>query len=148
LSPDASIGAQFVMLSKKLPTRLRFGLLYVASQTKIALSRCYASLESFLRGKWQMIHPASTPPISTHLYEVRPRADKHGVDLIGDALRFGPLWYAGANSVSNAIGFAKFFSRSHHAVISVYDEAGNVIEAHEHVGDLATTPCRGLSVSR
>jgi hypothetical protein len=26
------------------------------------------------------------------------------------------------------IGFAKFNSRSHHAVIRVYDEAGNVIE--------------------
>jgi hypothetical protein len=26
-------------------------------------------------------------------------------------------------------------SRSHDAVIRVYDEAGNVIETHEHVGD-------------
>jgi len=30
---------------------------------------------------------------------------------------------------------AKFFSRSHDAVIRVYDEAGNVIETHEHAGD-------------
>ena len=30
---------------------------------------------------------------------------------------------------------AKFFSRSHDAVIRVYDAAGNVIETHEHVGD-------------
>ena len=29
----------------------------------------------------------------------------------------------------------KFFSRSHHAVIRVYDEAGNVIERHGHTGD-------------
>jgi hypothetical protein len=34
--------------------------------------------------------------------------------------------------ISNAIGYAKFRSRSHHAVIRVYDEAGNVIETHEH----------------
>jgi hypothetical protein len=27
------------------------------------------------------------------------------------------------------------FSRSHDAVIRVYDEAGNVIETHEHTGD-------------
>jgi hypothetical protein len=27
------------------------------------------------------------------------------------------------------------FSRSHDAVIRVYDEAGNVIETHEHKGD-------------
>ncbi len=29
-------------------------------------------------------------------------------------------------------GYAKFRSRSHHAVIRVYDEGGNVIETHEH----------------
>jgi hypothetical protein len=34
--------------------------------------------------------------------------------------------------MSNAIGYAKFYSRSHRAVIRVYDAAGNVIEAHEH----------------
>ncbi len=37
-----------------------------------------------------------------------------------------------ANAVSNAIGYAKFRNRSHDAVIRVYDEAGNVIETHEH----------------
>ena len=31
--------------------------------------------------------------------------------------------------------YAKFFNRSHDAVIRVYDEAGNVIEAHEYAGD-------------
>ena len=30
---------------------------------------------------------------------------------------------------------AKFYSRSHDAVIRVYDEKGNVIETHEHAGD-------------
>ena len=39
------------------------------------------------------------------------------------------------NAISNAIGYAKFRSRSHDAVIRVYDEAGNVIETHEHAGD-------------
>jgi hypothetical protein len=29
----------------------------------------------------------------------------------------------------------EFYSRSHDAVIRVYDEAGNVIETHEHAGD-------------
>jgi hypothetical protein len=28
------------------------------------------------------------------------------------------------------------YSRSHDAVIRVYDESGNVIETHEHNGDL------------
>jgi len=37
--------------------------------------------------------------------------------------------------VSTAIACAKFYTRSHDAVIRVYDEAGNVIETHEHKGD-------------
>jgi hypothetical protein len=37
--------------------------------------------------------------------------------------------------MSNAIDYAKFRSRSHDAVIGVYDEAGNVIETHEHTGE-------------
>jgi len=31
--------------------------------------------------------------------------------------------------------YAKHRSRSHHAVIRAYDDAGNVIEMHEHAGD-------------
>jgi hypothetical protein len=42
------------------------------------------------------------------------------------------LWYSEDN---DAIEYAKFFSRSHNAVIRVYDDAGNVIETHEHVGE-------------
>jgi hypothetical protein len=61
---------------------------------------------------------------SQHVYEVRPRKDRRGVDLISDALPFGRLWYAGPNAVGNAIGYAQHRSRSHDAVIRVYDEAG------------------------
>jgi hypothetical protein len=50
-----------------------------------------------------------------------------GVDLISDALPFGGLWYGEPNAISNAIGYAKFRSRLHDAVIRVYDSAGNVI---------------------
>jgi hypothetical protein len=67
-------------------------------------------------------------------YEVRPRKDKRGVDLISDALPYSRLWYAEPNAVSSAIDYAKCFSRSHHTVIRVCDEAGNVIETHEHTG--------------
>jgi hypothetical protein len=72
---------------------------------------------------------------SMHVYEVRPRKDKRGVDLISDVLPFGRLCYGEPNAVSNAIGYAKFRSRSHDAMIRVYDEAGNVIETYEHAGD-------------
>ena len=70
-----------------------------------------------------------------HAYEIRPRSDKRGVDLISDALPFGRLWYDGPNAASNAIGYASQYSRSHDAVIRVYDEAGKVIETHEHAGE-------------
>jgi hypothetical protein len=73
--------------------------------------------------------------ISTHVYEVRPRKDKRGVDLISDGLPFGRLWYDGPNAASNAIGYATHYSRSHGAVIRVYDSPGNVIETQEHAGE-------------
>jgi hypothetical protein len=42
---------------------------------------------------------------SQHLYEIRPRKDRRGVDLISDALPFGRLWYGEPNALSNAIGY-------------------------------------------
>jgi len=42
-----------------------------------------------------------------------------------------------ARKIANAISYAKFRSRSHHAVIRVYDEAGSVIEAHGYAGELS-----------
>jgi hypothetical protein len=32
------------------------------------------------------------------------------------------------------IGYPEHYSRSHNAVIRVYDNAGNVIETHQHKG--------------
>src|SRR5260370_42390748 len=66
-----------------------------------------------------------------HVYEVRQRKDQRGVDLISDALPFGRLWYGEPDAISNAI----HRSRSHDALIRVYDDAGNVIQTHEHEGD-------------
>jgi hypothetical protein len=37
--------------------------------------------------------------------------------------------------IAQRIGYAEHRSRSHHAVIRVYDAAGNVIETLEHAGD-------------
>ena len=70
-----------------------------------------------------------------HACEVRQRSDKRGFNLISDALPFGRLWCGEPDATSNAVGYAKFRSRSHDAVIRVYDEAGNVIETHEHRGE-------------
>ena len=65
---------------------------------------------------------------------IRPRKDRCGVDLISDVSPFGALWYDGPDAVRNAIDYAKFYSRSHDAVIRVYDAAGTVIETHEQAG--------------
>jgi hypothetical protein len=73
---------------------------------------------------------------SQHVYEVRPRKDHRGVVLISDGLPFGRLWYGEPNAISNAMGYAEHFSRSHAAVLRVYDEAGNVTQTHEDAGDL------------
>jgi hypothetical protein len=54
-----------------------------------------------------------------HIYEVRPRRDKRGFDLISDALPFGRLWYGRAE---DAIGYAKFYSRSHAMIVRVLDK--------------------------
>src|SRR5262249_22475740 len=71
-----------------------------------------------------------------HVYEVRPRKDKRGVNLVSDVLRFGRL---GHTEPDDAIEYAKPRSRSHHAVIRVYDAAGNVIKTHEHKARLPRT---------
>lgn len=47
---------------------------------------------------------------SQHVYEVRLREDKRGVNLISDVLSFGG-WGRDANAASNAIGYAQFYSR-------------------------------------
>ena len=67
-------------------------------------------------------------PDHMHVYQVRPRKDKRGVDLISDLLPFGRLWY---EKPDDAVEYAMHCSRSHDAVIRVYDERGNVIETHE-----------------
>jgi hypothetical protein len=66
--------------------------------------------------------------VLVRLDHVAPKCKDHrGVDLISDALPFGGLWYAGPEAVANAVGYAQHFSRSHDAVIHVYDDGGNVI---------------------
>jgi hypothetical protein len=64
-----------------------------------------------------------------------PRKDHRGVDLMSDVPPFVRLRYVEPNAMANAVGYANFYSRSHDAVIRVYDEAGNVIATHEHKGD-------------
>jgi hypothetical protein len=58
------------------------------------------------------------------VYEIRPREDRDGFDLISDRLRYGPIWYAGPDAVRCAVAYAKYCSRScsRPAVIRVFNE--------------------------
>ena len=70
-----------------------------------------------------------------HVYEVRFRKDKRGVDLISDALPYRPLWYRGPNAIMDAVRYARSYSRSRRIVVRVYDPTGNLIETLEYKGD-------------
>ena len=66
------------------------------------------------------------------VYEVRPRREGDGVDLISDVFRYGPIWYAGPDAVRYAIAYAKYrsHSRSQRAIIRVLDDSGAVVQMH------------------
>jgi len=66
-------------------------------------------------------------------YEVRPRKDRDGFDLISELFRYGPIWYAGPDAIRNAIAYAKYrsHSRSQRALIRVLDDSGTVVQMHE-----------------
>jgi len=66
-----------------------------------------------------------------HLYEVRPRKDRQGFDLISEALTLGRLWYQQADA---AIGYAKFYSRSQPGEVRLFDAAGAVIRGERWPG--------------
>ena len=72
-------------------------------------------------------------------YEIRPREDQDGFDLIGDRLPYGPIWYTGPDAVRNAVAYAKYrsWSLSHKAIIRVFDESSTVIKTYGHQGDFS-----------
>src|SRR6266516_3288035 len=67
---------------------------------------------------------AMTSMKTAHVYEIRPRKDDCGVNLISDVLPLRCAVLAGGpDPINNAIDYAKLYSRSHVAVIRVYDDA-------------------------
>jgi hypothetical protein len=83
-----------------------------------------------LFGDGNRMEMSATP--AQDVYEIHPRKDRDGFDLISDRLRYGPIWYAGPDAVRCAVAYAKYCSRSrsHRAIIRVFNEEGNVIETH------------------
>jgi hypothetical protein len=72
---------------------------------------------------------------SLDVYEIRPRKDRRGFDLIGERLPLGLLWFEGADAMGDAVNYARFFSRSHSAIIRVFDDSGMLAKTLELVGD-------------
>jgi len=108
------------------------GLIHHVTPTRITSTQ-RSSRSGGASREWGTLR--SPMPQVRRTYEVRPRKDHCGVDLISDALPFGRLWYDEPGAASNAVDYAKFFSRSRQTVIRVYDAAGTLIETHEHAGD-------------
>jgi len=81
-------------------------------------------------GETQTAEWKCPPPPSKTVYEIRPSRDRDSFDLIGDRLRFGPIWYGGPDAVRYAVAYAKYCSRLHRAIIRVFNEEGNLTETH------------------
>ena len=74
---------------------------------------------------------------SQHVYEVRPRKDRRGIDLIGERLPLGVLWFEGPDAIEDAVNYARSFSCSHPAIIRVFDESGTFAVTLELVDDFS-----------
>ncbi len=70
-------------------------------------------------------------------YEIRPRKDRRGVNLISEKLPYGVLWYGEPNAVEHAASYAQFNAASEAAVISIFDESGVIVDTRNH------TPAEG-----
>jgi hypothetical protein len=68
-----------------------------------------------------------------HIYDVRPRKDRRGFDLISEHLPFGAAVVCrgcGRHQLREVLLALAFGNHS------LFDESGAVIETHEHAGDL------------
>ena len=83
------------------------------------------------------VMPLGTMANSQHVYEIRPREDRRGFDLISDCLPLGLLWFEGPEAIVDAVKYATFFSSSHPAIIRVFDESGRVAETLEFADDFS-----------
>jgi hypothetical protein len=74
---------------------------------------------------------------SQHVYEIRPRKDRRGVDLIGERLPLGVLWFEGPEAIEDAVNYARSFSYPHPATIRVMNESGTLAVTLESADDFS-----------
>ena len=53
-------------------------------------------------------------------YEIYPRKDRKGVNLICEKLPYGELWYGDPNAIENAASYAHFNADSQAATIIIF----------------------------
>ena len=66
-----------------------------------------------------------------HVYDIRLSKHHRTFDLISNVFPLGRS--GGVVHAAAAVNQAKSYSGSHPFVIRVYDEAGSVLETHEHI---------------
>ena len=74
---------------------------------------------------------------SQHVYEIRPRKDRRGLDLISERLPLGVLWFEGADANEDAVNYARAFSYPHPAIIRVLNESRTFAVTLESVDDFS-----------
>jgi hypothetical protein len=96
------------------------------------------SVKVFLANKLgEEANDRETFPPAQDVYEVRPRKDQDGFNLISDQLRYGPIWYAGPDAVRYAVAYAKYHSwtRWRRAIIRVLNESDATVCMAKSAGD-------------
>jgi len=80
-------------------------------------------------------------------YEVRPRKDREGIDLISDCFETARSGMQGPTRSRYAIAYAKYrsHSRSQRAIIRVLDDSGAVVQMHDRAVPLAAHPTAATS---
>ena len=103
----------------------------IVDLTKRAPRLLKASI-NFVQQRWAKPNRLKHSTISIHIYEIRPRADKRGFDLMAmrsHTVRCG----IAAQTQSGIQSVTRSFTATHMMpVIRVYDDARNVIETHDH----------------
>ena len=84
---------------------------------------------------------------SQHVYEIRPRKDRRGLDLISERLPLGVLWFEGADANEDAVNYARAFSYPRPVIIRVFDESGTfavTLESMDNFSRLVDISARPL----
>jgi hypothetical protein len=81
---------------------------------------------------------------SQHVYEIRPRKDGCGIDLIGERLPLGVLWFEGPDAIEDAVNYARSCSYPHPAIIRLLNESRTLAVTLE----LADDSSRAVNILR